>query len=81
MSNVDLRPDDPALTLKVFHHLLFLYNQVIEAVYRARIKETKRLEEALEDDQWRYHELPMTLSVGGESITKSQLERLVRWKM
>lgn len=53
------------------------------ALLRVAYKEThpkSKLETILEDDKWRYYELPGSLKVS-QGLTKEQLARLVRWKM
>ena len=80
MDVTGLRLSNPRFTREVFDHLLSLYDKVVEAVYQSRIKDSKKLAEALEDDRWRYQELPETLAEDDARITKPQLERLVRWK-
>ena len=80
-------PLDPAQTsLGLFHRLLRAYEEVVKAVYGKKIKDGKRLEQALKDDVWRYEELPTQL--GGDrlveasnNLDKAQVERLVQWKM
>lgn len=59
---------------------LRLYPAVVAKAYDNKIKKVAKREEAKSRDQWRYEELPKDLK-GGKSMSLSQLERLVDWKM
>ena len=80
-------PESASITLHDFKQLLNLYDDTIKAVYSAKISDKKKLKQALEDDKWRYIELPEKLkhrksqNTDELGINKEELERLVRWKM
>lgn len=75
-------PDAANIHLDLFKQLLSLYQEVVAVVYARKIKDATKLKQALEDERWRYHELPEMLE-GKEvkRLSKSELERVVRWKM
>ena len=76
----DYGPD--SITSATISQCLKLYTQVVERVYKQKIKSAK-LPSALADDKWRYDELPKAMKVRGlkQGLKKSELERLVQWKM
>jgi hypothetical protein len=61
---------------------LAVYPELIECHYKARIKDSKKVTEAIKRDKWRYEELPQSVK-GNKStaIDLPQLERLVQWKI
>jgi len=71
---------DPAsINQAVAEKCLALYGALRDSVYRAS-RPKLDLKDIVEDDTWRYEELPRALE-SGESLSKAQLARLVRWKM
>jgi hypothetical protein len=47
-------PSPTSITRAQFAHLLSTYPIVLQRVYEAKIKDAKKLAQALEDDAWRY---------------------------
>ena len=77
-------PSPSTITPAQFADLLGLYRAALSAVYDAKIADGKKRAQSLEDDKWRYGELPSLLGErkGKEKcLEKAELERLVRWKM
>lgn len=91
-------PTAATITGPQFAHALSLYRATVARAYgrNARLREPKKLSDALDDDAWRYDQLPRTLAArgaggtaaagggGGPSsswLEKGELERLVAWKM
>ena len=82
-------PSPTSIVHAQFAHLRSLYPIIVKRVYEGKIKDSKKLSQALEDDAWRYEGLVKVLegrrkSKDGEAggwIEKAELERLVRWKM
>ena len=88
-------PTPETITPSQLTHLLSAYPVTLEKAYKlnTRLKDPKKLSRALEDDRWRYDELPRILAarrVGGKGdeksegapwLEKGELERLVGWKM
>ncbi len=88
-------PIPGTITLSQLTRLLSLYPVTVEKAYKlsTRLKDPKKLSGALQDDKWRYDELPTILAarrqVGKEDekdeaapwLEKGELERLVGWKM
>ena len=83
-------PTAATITAFQFTHLLSLYPVTVENAYKrnARLKDPKQLSDALEDDRWRYEELPRVLVARRAEkeadrpwLVKEELERLVSWKM
>lgn len=58
---------------------LAIYSTVVERVYKATRPKLNQTE-ILDNDKWRYEELPDTLGPG-VALEKEQLARLVKWKM
>lgn len=58
---------------------LAVYPKVVERVYKATRPKLNQTE-ILDNDVWRYEELPSTLGPG-VALEKEQLARLVKWKM
>lgn len=63
-----------------------LYPKVVEKHYASKIKDPKRVSEAIERDKWRYEELPRSLRIKNEQrkpmdMSLEELGRLVQWKM
>lgn len=58
---------------------LSFYGVVRDSVY-AESRPKLDLKDIVEDDRWRYEELPRALE-STESLSKAQLARLVKWKM
>ena len=74
------------ITIAQIKHCLSLYPKVIEKHYKSKIKDQKKVPEALARDKWRYDELPPSLVPQndrghGTSMSLEQLEKLVQWKM
>lgn len=83
------------ITHASFVHLHSLYPTVVKRVYEGKIKDAKKLVQALDDDAWRYGGLVKVVhgrrgkgdaaaaggGGGGGWLEKAELERLVRWKM
>ena len=80
-------PDPTAITFNTFEKFFSLYEEIVQAVYQSKIKDSRKLTQALDDDTWRYIGLSQKLkkhkSDSGKiaSLSKEELERLVRWKM
>ena len=77
-------PSASTITPAQFTDLLALYPAALSAAYDAKIADGKKRAQALEDDAWRYGELPtaVTERKGKEKcLQKAELERLVGWKM
>lgn len=58
------------------------YSKVVAEVYKRKLR-PNTLQQALDDDEWRYTELPSQLSPIKKDtcLTKDDVTRLVRWKM
>ena len=77
------------ITRAQFAHLHSLYPTVVRRVYEAKIKDAKKLAQAIDDDAWRYGGLVKLVhgrrgkddGAAGGWLEKVELERLVRWKM
>ena len=67
------------LNRAVAEKCLKLYPDVRDAVY-IETRPRLNLKELIEDDAWRYGELPNTTR-SHEGLSKVQLARLVKWKM
>ena len=82
-------PSSTSIVHAQFTHLRSLYPTIVKRVYEGKIKDGKKLGQALEDDAWRYEGLVKVLEGRRKSkdggaggwIEKAELERLVRWKM
>jgi hypothetical protein len=88
-------PSPASITASQFTKLLALYPSTVRVVYQQniRLRDPQKLAKALEDDQWRYDELPVIVSArkssgragkdggSGPWLEKAELERLVNWKM
>jgi len=76
-------PTPDTITEEVVSRCLLIYKQILEAVYATKLKDTKRRAKALEDDDWRYEQLPRSIKGRGplHGLDKNELERLVQWKM
>lgn len=79
-----MSPSPPAiafsdLTLDNLKPYLAIYPKVVERVYKATRPKLNQTE-ILDNDKWRYEELPGTLGPG-VALDKDQLARLVKWKM
>ncbi len=84
MSELTITP--LTITIPQINYCLSLYPKVIEKHYASKIKDPKRVSEAIKRDQWRYEELPRSLrhldgQVKATAMSLEQLERLVQWKM
>lgn len=77
-----------------FAAALELYPSLVEKVYKSKLKDAKKFNEALERDKWRFEELPLSIcppnaetegkagkSQKQLSLSKATVERLVQWKM
>lgn len=69
-----------AITEAQVDQCLRAYPSVVKKAYERRIKDSRKQNEAVSRDVWRYEELPSSLS-GGKAMNLAQLERLVQWKM
>lgn len=58
-----------------------LYPKAVEKFYQSKIKDEKKLKVALENDKWRFDELPKLVENRSDALGKVELERLVQWKM
>ena len=73
-----------------------MYPSLVEKAYKSKLKDPKKVVDALLRDRWRFDELPSSISEmkeGGEDhgrknvnvkkggLTKETVERLVQWKM
>lgn len=82
-------PSPSSITLSAFKAALELYPSIAEKVYRSKLKDSKRISEALERDRWRFEELPVSVAAmekgkpnkAGAHMSKETVERLVQWKM
>ncbi|ERF71142.1 hypothetical protein EPUS_05971 [Endocarpon pusillum Z07020] len=88
-------PAPETITPSQLAYLLSIYPVTLEKAYKlnTRLKDPKKLSGALEDDRWRYDQLPRILAarraVGKEGekgegapwLEKAELERLVGWKI
>lgn len=87
-------PSAETITTGQFNHILSLYPSTVEKAYQqnGRLKDSKKnpnkLSDALDDDRWRYDQLPGVLAARGvdtdgegQWLEKEELERLVGWKM
>lgn len=88
-------PSPASIIASQFTNLLALYPSTVRVVYQqnARLRDPQKLAKALEDDHWRYDELPVIVSArkssgrvgkdGGSEpwLEKAELEMLVNWKM
>jgi len=82
-------PPPASITLSSFKVALDFYPNIAERVYRSKLKDSKRVNEALERDRWRFEELPASISAmkkrksnkAGVYMSKETVERLVQWKM
>lgn len=86
-------PSPSAVSLSTFKHALDLYPSLIEKVYKSKLKDPKKVADALQRDKWRFEELPSMVTgikiskarqsgdVKEGGLTKEAVERLVQWKM
>jgi hypothetical protein len=87
-------PSPAGLTLSTINSALELYPSLVEKVYKAKLKDPKKVADALKRDEWRFEDLPSLVaearvwkgSKGSADIkegglTKEAVERLVQWKM
>ncbi len=89
-------PTPGILTPSQLTRLLSFYPATVDKAYKlnTRLKDPKKRSAALQDDSWRYDELPRILAArradGREEkkkdeaapwLEKAELERLVGWKM
>jgi len=73
-----------SINTSVIAHCVSLYSSVVDKVYRSKIKDDKKFKTALDNDRWRFEELPRTVQqrrAAGKGLSKDELERLVQWKM
>jgi hypothetical protein len=90
------RPSPSSITATQLNRILSLYPSTLEAVYKrnSRLKDPKKLAQAIKDDTWRYEELPRIVAgrrgekqgdsadgSKGAWLEKAELEKLVGWKM
>ena len=68
------------ITKAQLEHCVSLYPDVARKAYGVRNKDSKKGDEAIKRDKWRYEELPVEIQ-GGKALSLSQLERIVQWKM
>lgn len=71
--------DEASINQTVAEKCLDLYSVIRDLVYTAS-RPKLHLNDIVEDDTWRYEELPKALKFS-ESLSKAQLARLVMWKM
>jgi hypothetical protein len=66
-------PSPSTITLETFQIALNCYPSIVEKVYKSKIKDTKKVSDAIERDRWRFEELPFTVaqlkSPGGTNVT------------
>ena len=86
-------PPPSTIGISTFQEALSLYPSLVERVYRSKLKDSKKVADALLRDRWRFDELPSSLKAHGEDhengnddlneggLTKAAVERLVQWKM
>ncbi|KAK5053972.1 hypothetical protein LTR84_001934 [Exophiala bonariae] len=87
-------PPPTSINSSGFATALELYPSLVENVYKSKLKDVKKLNEALERDKWRFEELPLSIPIlnGGKeskagksqkrvSLSKAIVERLVQWKI
>jgi hypothetical protein len=90
-------PSASTITSEGFQQALSLYTSLVESVYKSKIKDSKKVSEALDRDRWRFEELPSTVAqmktngksptsksnadIHGGGLSKKAVERLVQWKM
>ena len=82
----DLTITPRTITIAQINHCVSLYSKVIQKHYASKIKDPKKVSEAVQRDNWRYEELPRSLRVKDEqgkptAMTLEELGRLVQWKM
>lgn len=87
-------PPPSSITPSVFKVALELYPSIAEKAYKSKLKDSKRVNEALERDRWRFEELPASIAAmkkgkpdkagkpkSEAQMSKETVERLVQWKM
>lgn len=87
-------PSPSEISRASFQAALALYPTVVEQLYATKVKDPKKVAEAVQRDKWRFEDLPsqiaafqngqttpVTKDVTGGGLTKDALERLVQWKM
>ena len=89
-------PSPSSIGLSTFQQALTLYPALVEQAYKSKLKDSKKVADALLRDRWRFDELPSSISGmkarGGDpkdknvdlregGLTKEAVERLVQWKM
>ncbi|KEF56212.1 uncharacterized protein A1O9_07793 [Exophiala aquamarina CBS 119918] len=82
-------PLPSSTTLSAFKVALELYPSIAEKVYRSKLKDSKKINEALERDRWRFEELPLSVAEVKKGkpnkteayMSKKTVERLVQWKI
>jgi hypothetical protein len=55
-------PSPSSLTLTSFKVALDLYPSIVEKVYKSKLKDAKKIDEALKRDRWRFEELPASIA-------------------
>ena len=84
MSELTITP--LTITIPQLQHCLTLYPKIIQKHYASKMKDSKKVNEAVKRDKWRYDELPPTLGYPAKKgmethMTLEQLGRLVQWKI
>lgn len=87
-------PPPSSITPAGFKVALELYPSIAENVYKSKLKDSKKVKEALERDRWRFEELPVSIAAMKQGkpaktgkpkreacMSKETVERLVQWKM
>lgn len=69
-------PPPQSLTLAGFKAALELYPSLVEKVYTSKLKDDKKVSDALRRDKWRFEELPATVAqaigVGQKKATQGK---------
>ncbi|KAJ9498493.1 hypothetical protein LTR99_003343 [Exophiala xenobiotica] len=55
-------PPPSTITTETFQIALNCYPSIVEKVYKSKIKDAKKVSEAIERDRWRFEELPTTVA-------------------
>jgi hypothetical protein len=55
-------PSPSTITSETFQIVLNCYPSIVEKVYKSKIKDAKKVSEAIERDRWRFEELPSTVA-------------------
>lgn len=90
-------PPPSTIPISAFNYALSLYPSLVENVYKSKLKDPKKVSDALKRDKWRFEDLPASLAqtkgvdptsqpntthdLKEGGLTKDAVERLVQWKM